>query len=275
MELIMKPLSPLLLLLTLLLPNLASAATLILIHGYQNDGDIWRRSGIAGLLHQSGWIDQGHLVPVPGGAAPLLPSPMAGANRLYTLSLPDEAPLLVQSDFLANYLNEVARRHPDEPMLLVGHSAGGVVARVAMVRQPQRPVAALVTIASPHLGTETVELGILAGNSPFAWVAPWVGAGMVNRSQALYHDLRAEYPGSHLFMLNRQPHPASNYISLVRPESAFLFGSGDTVVPTFSQDMNNVAALAGRVTTLPAPGRHGLNPADGVQLVHLLQPYLQ
>jgi triacylglycerol esterase/lipase EstA (alpha/beta hydrolase family) len=36
----------------------------------------------------------------------------------------------------------------------IGHSAGGVVARVALVNYGADTVAWLITIAAPHLGTE-------------------------------------------------------------------------------------------------------------------------
>lgn len=46
---------------------------------------------------------------------------------------------------------------------------------------------------------------------------------------------------------------------------------GDELVPSFSQDMNNVHALAGKSVTHIMPVSHSLQPADGVKLVEILQ----
>jgi len=42
------------------------------------------------------------------------------------------------------------------------------------------------------------------------------------------------------------------------------------VVPTASQDLNQVPALRGRAKVHPARARHGLNPTDGELLLDIL-----
>ena len=156
---------------------------------------------------------------------------------------------------------------------MVGHSAGGVLARLYLVRQPDSGVDALITIASPHLGTGSAELGAMAGQSPLAWVAPLLGGDTFNRSQSLFQDLVRERPGSLLFWLNRQPHPRARYIAIVRDDDSLL-GLGEVIVPTWSQDMNNVYALRGWVRTITVPAGHNLEETDGRLLARILR-YLQ
>lgn len=253
----------------LLLPVVASAEVLVLVQGYMGDDDPWRRSGVAQGLVAAGWRDGGHLIDGPEGVRRQGPTTKV-TRSYYTLALPTEAPLLLQADYLARYMAYLQARHEGESLFLVGHSAGGVLARLYMVQHPSVHISALITIASPHLGTGTAEAGLMAGQSPLGWVAPLLGAPGLNRSQGLFHDLSREQPGSLLFWLNRQPHPRSRYIAVIHKDNAPL-GMGEWIVPAWSQDMNNIATLRGAVLTVPVAGGHTLGPADGALLSELLQ----
>ncbi|MEJ2593008.1 MAG: hypothetical protein P8178_16750, partial [Candidatus Thiodiazotropha sp.] len=91
--------------------------------------------------------------------------------------------------------------------------------------------------------------------------------GVVRDSWAVLLDLTPERPGNLLFWLNRQPHPDIAYVSVVRPGP---IGAGDELVPAFSQDMNNVAALKGKSRVVTTPVSHVLHPSDGRLLAELL-----
>ncbi len=252
-----------------LLPGLAAAEAMVLVQGYLGDDDPWRRSGVTTAIVRAGWQDGGHLVDGSQGVRRNGPGSKA-AKSFYTLALPTEAPLLVQADYLEHYMDYLRIRHEGESITLIGHSAGGVLARLYMVQHPEVRISALVTIAAPHLGTGTAEAGLMASQSPLGWVAPFMGAQSINRSQGLYHDLSRENPGNLLFWLNRQPHPKSRYVAVVHKDGGF-FGMGDLIVPEWSQNMNNVASLRGAVVTVPVSGEHQLNPGDGALLMDLLQ----
>lgn len=245
----------------------AAADSLVLVPGYLAEGWDWRRSGVTQTLQRAGWADGGNLSlqwgrPVVSGGEP--PS----GRRFYTIDLASEAPLMYQEQQLGAYLSALAQRHRDEPIILAGHSAGGVLGRLYLVRHPETPVTALITIASPHLGTESAEVGLRAGHSPLRWITGLLGADTLNRSQGLYFDLARERPGNLLFWLNRQSHPDLTYVSVVRNgEDSFI---GDWVVPESSQDMNRVPALAGRSLRVKAGGDHGLSEQDGRLLVRIL-----
>jgi triacylglycerol lipase len=245
------------------------AETLVLLQGYLGEGDDWREAGITHLLAQNGWADAGTLRATPYGVRADRPPP--GSNRrIYTVALASEAPLMVQLRYLEQYLDVIHELYPHESLLLAGHSAGGVLGRLYIVTHPDKPVGALITFASPHLGTGSAEVGAMAGNSPLGWIAPLIGGSTLNRSQSLYYDLVRERPGSLLFWLNRQEHPSSLYVSIVRDDDGLL-NLGDLVVPAWSQDMNQVAALRGRARKIVTQGGHGLSRQDGDLLLQILR----
>lgn len=171
-------------------------ASLILIQGYQAKAEEWRDSGIVGLLMAAGWNDGGEL---DSSNQPLahLPGP-----RFFTLDMDTNAPLMQQLEQLQVRLSRVREEYPGESLILAGHSAGGVLGRLYMVRQPEADVGALITFSSPHLGTEVAEFAIILGSSPLGWASNWLGEyDLLGRSQGLYFDLIRERPGSLLSTL--------------------------------------------------------------------------
>jgi triacylglycerol lipase len=246
----------------------AQAESLFLLQGYLGGQHSWRESGATALLERAGWQHGGNLrMDGAGTVGGRLAED--GPRRYYTVSFPTEAPLSVQADFLGRYVRTAQGWHPGETLVLAGHSAGGVAARLLMVRDRPEGISTVVSIASPHLGTNTAELGALAGSTPLAWFAPLVGGDTINRARTLYHELVRERPGTFLYWLNRQAHPQARYVSIIRSDSeGTVFG--DLIVPTWSQDMNNVFALRGRAERVLVPGSHALTQADGASLLRIL-----
>lgn len=251
----------------------ARAQVLVLVHGYLSGADYWDRSGVTAVLQQHGWQRAG-IYTTALGSAGFLPGPgLEAEHKFYSIDLPSEAPVLVQVYQLQGMLDAIARRHEAESLVLVGHSAGGIVARTALVRGGTRNVEALVTIASPHLGTVRAEQALDATDIPFPFsiVTDILGGELYDtarRSRSLYVDLVRPQPGSLLYWLNGQPHPDIRYVSIVRAETGD--GGGDYVVPAYSQDMNNVPVLRGRASMVTIPAPHGLAPQDGALLVKVL-----
>jgi pimeloyl-ACP methyl ester carboxylesterase len=248
------------------------AEALVLIHGYLGNGDIWRVAGITDVLKDAGWRDGGRLrfetgnIRVRDIGHPF--NQRSNDRRFYTVDLPAEAPLQVQARKLTDYLRVIQGPQSGD-IILVGHSAGGLVARLAMVEHPELPVIALITIASPHLGTDTAELGLLASASPLGFLAPLMGVDILNRSSRLFADMVRERPGSLLYWLNRQRHPNAIYISVVRENASIALG--EFIVPAYSQDLTHVPALRGKTETVTVVGDHGLSADDGHLLVKLLK----
>ncbi len=245
----------------------ASADVVVLVQGYLGDAGSWRESGVTIELHASGWEDGGHYIE---GSQGLLRygGTVTKGNRYVTVDLPTEAPIPVQAEILARYVFAVANRDKNEKVHLVGHSAGGVVARYYMVRAnisgTLPSIGGLITIASPHLGTDAAETGLAAGQSALGLLAPFFGGSTINRSQALYSDLVRERPGSLLGWLNHQQHPDAEYVSIIRG------GDDGDIVPQWSQDMTRVAALATRASSMVSSPGHGLHVGDGYLIATVL-----
>lgn len=249
------------------------AEILVLIHGYLSGAESWDSSGVMAVLEHAGWRRAGVFAAGPSGVQ-LIPAPgQAASYKVYEVDLPSEAPILVQTFQLRQTLQLLTDSHPDESIILVGHSAGGVVARTALVQGGAKNVKALITIASPHLGTYRAEQALDATDIPFPFsmVADVFGGrtyDIAKRSRSLLVDLVRPRPGSFLFWLNNQKHPDLQYFSIVRGEGAVL--SGDYIVPGYSQDMNNVPALSGKSARIALGVQHGLEPIDGSVIVNVL-----
>ncbi|PLX38392.1 MAG: hypothetical protein C0606_09320 [Hyphomicrobiales bacterium] len=248
------------------------AETLVLIQGYLGSAGSWRHSGVAPVLVASGWADGGHLTLGPRGVAALTAAPDA-AQRFYTLDLPTEAPVGVQARLLNAYVDWVAARHKDDPIVLVGHSAGGVVARFVMVTRRDRAVRGLITIASPHLGSGLADTASAIGNSPLAMVAPLFGGGTLNRSRGLYQDLGTAGPQNLVGWLNMQTHPDAHYVSVIRTENPHHPGAGDDVAEGWRQDLRNVPALKGRAKSYASPGGYELRADDGYVIANVVEGF--
>lgn len=269
-----------------------SADIALLIHGFDSHAITWQQSGINQYLHQQGWKyqgtlnDAGHTVVLQasGLVAPVASLEHEG-NKLYTVNLASRAPIAYQSQQLSKMLYWLNQTHPAEAIYLIGHSNGGLIARHALVQlyqlQPhtQYPnqITALITIATPHLGTIRAAQAIDAIDEPFFFPAPgWrflqeVFAGddyhVIKQSKRLLYELYPGQPGSLIFSLNRQPHPEIYYYSIVR-SSAFY--PGDMLVPGYSQDMNNIPALQNRTLTLITPTEHFLTHHDALTIHSIL-----
>ncbi len=259
-------------LLTFLLAGLLSARshadTLVLVQGYLGNAGSWRASGITAVLQKNGWFDAGHLAATPLGVVEWKRS-RGEHDRFYTIMLPTEAPVDVQAGFLATYLRRITGKYGDEAIILVGHSAGGVVARTAMVSYPDVKVSTLVTIASPNHGTQLAERGLSVSNSPVGFFAPVFGAATLNRSRALYANLVRERPGSFLNWLNTRKHPKARYVAVVRALPSGIYG--DDVVPGWSQELRGIYGLRGHnVSTFISPGAHGLSIIDGMTIMRII-----
>lgn len=268
----------LLLILQFTLLGAARADVLVLVHGYLGTAQSWAEAGALGRLHQRGY----RLVGIYGYSAKGVPyqqvAPGRAAKPVYAVNLPSQAPVVIQADWLAAQLREVRKRHPDEAITLASHSAGGVVARMMLVRHGRLGVDHLITIATPHFGTSRAGQALDATNSGgmFGFVKSWLvrratGDALyatVRHSRGLLVDLLPPRPGNLLFWLNSQTHPDIRYTAIMRIGTFMM--PGDHVVPPLSQDLNRVPALAGRVKTYSMAQGHLLTPADGDLIANLI-----
>ena len=241
-------------------PLLAGGNLLVLVHGYASHPVTWEFSGINRILRTNGWKDA--------------TGPYAGDNIFYTAALPAQAPLTYQVGMLLAQLQRLRAYHPDKNLILVGHSAGGVVARLAVLNGNLAGVAHLVTIAAPNLGTPRASQGLhIVKDKPFFCPGPgWrymkskLGGNTfdyLEDSKGVLYQLLPPQFNSLIARINLQPHPDIKYDAIVRRY-------GDLLVPAISQDLNNVPALRGRSKVWVTDTGHFLNPSDGQLLVKIL-----
>ena len=252
----------------------ARADILVLVHGYLGSADSWEASGINSLLDANGWKRGGLVSSAPGTVAPVLLGPGKDAsNKVYVVDLPAEAPIVIQTDQFLGMLATIQTMHPGESLIIVGHSAGGIVARTALVRGGIPNVKALITIASPHVGTTRANQAIEATDDSglFGSVKSFFGGSgydTLRRSRGLLFDLAHPQPGSLLYWLNAQQHPDIRYVSVVRLNPVGF--AGDELVPGYSQDMNNVPTIQGKSSVIITPAGHTLVAQDANTLLQIL-----
>lgn len=261
-------------LLTTFVSTSLRADVLVLVHGYLASPSSWEQSGINAQLDAQGWRRGGIFASGPTGLQLFESDSRDADNTVYVVDLPSEAPVVVQSDLFLGMLNTIRQKQPDESMIIVGHSAGGVVARMSLIRGGAENVTALITIASPHLGTTRAEQALDATDEsgPFGVVKNIFGGSgydTLKRSRGLLFDLTRPFPGNMLYWLNSQTHPDIEYISVVRLNPVGL--AGDDLVPGFSQNMNNVPALQGRSAVITTAAGHTLVPQDASTILAALK----
>ena len=270
----MKLFSKLLIVAAILASGLARADIVVQIHGYLGSANSWENSGINSELRKNGWHKAGNVFMTPYGAMMTQFPENAQEKPIYSVELPSKAPIRVQANILEHMVQDLQKRHPDENITLVGHSAGGIVARLKLVQFGAGNVNRLITIASPHLGTglATYALKDTSDLLPIDFIKDILGGSVYDTaksSKGLLVDLQPIRPGSFLDWLNHQSHPDIEYISIIRGQDPYR--SGDRIVPGFSQDMNQVAALYGRSKVYYVPTSHYLSPVDGNYLNILLK----
>ncbi|MGM0553034.1 MAG: lipase family alpha/beta hydrolase [Pseudomonadota bacterium] len=254
-----------LLLLLVLWPGLGGAQVLVLVPGYPGDAGGFRSAGVTAVLSASGFVDAGAVAARPQGPQ-FGRAAGVGARPFYTVHLAGTQPLVLQAQALNRVLQALTQRHPGQELVLVGHSSGGVVARLALVTGPGVPVSTLITIASPHAGSGWAEMARSVAEalraSPLGWYAPFFGLDDWHRDDGWLADLGEARPGTLLGWLNTRSHPPLRYVSVVR--------LADPWVAPASQDMGRLAPLAGRSEALISPAGHALTAADGTVIAALL-----
>lgn len=249
------------------------ADVLVLVHGYLAGAETWELSGINRVLEENDWKRGGLFTLTPSGPQLLETKDTTAVNKVYVVDLPSDAPVIVQSDLFIGMLNTIRQRQPGEALIIVGHSAGGVVARMSLVRGSTENVTALITIASPHAGTTRAEQAINATNEsgPFGIVKSVFGGtgyDTLKHSRGLLFDLTRPYPGNMLYWLNSQKHPDIHYYSVVRLNPVGF--AGDDLVPGYSQDMNNVPALQSHSSVITTPSGHTLVTQDAHTILDII-----
>ena len=254
----------------------AKADIMLLIHGYLGDATSWERSGINSELHQHGWLRAGIFRGSWQGPLLYTAKHNNADNLVYVAELPSESPIVVQADFLKYIIDIIQQTNKDKQIILIGHSAGGLVARMALIRHQLKNIKALITIASPHIGTGRADqaLDITANHGPFNLVKSFVGGDdyhILKHSRGLMFDLRYPQAGNLLYWLNYQPHPDIHYASIIRLSNNGI--AGDYFVPGFSQNMNNILAIQGKSSIHMTATSHFLTWQDATTILSIIENF--
>lgn len=255
-----------------LFPAALSAKTMVLIHGFLGDAESWHSTKTTLPLHQAGWINGGAYYYSHNRIISPIHTVPTEYNAYYLVDLPDKADIPTQANLLNQYLQHLYQSRK-EPIILVGHSAGGIVARHWLVTQKNIPVKALITIASPHLGTPHAKIAKMALDFMPDDLYEEMNITSPNR---LMRNLKPEKDNGYLAWLNHQPHPVISYLSIIRrnPKShmkSYFKRNFDLFVPPYSQDMNKVYALRNRSMISVGKQDHFLNPSDGYLIARFVQ----
>lgn len=255
-----------------LFTSIAKSETVVLIHGYLGSSKSWLTSDVVGILRDSDYSYAGNYSYSKNVINFRQGIDNASAKTIYTVDLPSLAPIKLQVDWLRAYIEDISNKQPQQQITLVGHSAGGLVARLLLITNMQKSISKLVTIATPHLGTSRASQALNATDTSgmFGWAKSLVtrqqtGDTLYNTlqsSKGVLIDLNPPSPGNMLYWLNQQAHPKIEYISVVREL--------DNIVPPDSQNMEHVFALAGRTHAYLSPAGHEITAKDGILLQHLL-----
>jgi pimeloyl-ACP methyl ester carboxylesterase len=195
---------------------------ILFVHGLGGSAQTWNEAGLTAYL-QSKRLRYGGVVQIyNGGQAAIKESP--DADFFLVEIAPSSQSLQKWEEALAKAIAAVREETGSSRVVLVGHSAGGLAGRKYLVDHLyDHEVAKLVTIASPHRGSELALLSLFKrafhDGASQGGVSGSVYRTLDERLSAyerglgiplnapIFHDLLPEQLNPDLLALNRAPHP--------------------------------------------------------------------
>jgi len=80
---------------------------------------------------------------------------------------------------LKNFIQNTVKPQPDQKIILVGHSLGGLTSRTYVQNNPENPVGKLLTLGSPHQGAVQVYYAWEGGDLHFMSILERIAAGLL------------------------------------------------------------------------------------------------
>jgi pimeloyl-ACP methyl ester carboxylesterase len=220
---------------------------IVLLHGMGGDGQA--SSGLTGFFRQQN-LRYGGVVRIGAGGRPefIQAEVVPEKADFFTLEMSD--PFQSLQDWTRELDKLLAAIHEETGgarVVLVGHSAGGVAGRKYLVEHTGGPhVAKLVTVASPHLGSNLAMVPLFLRKLRDS-VSGWAGQGsftaeQMNRLSAsiersfevpfdspILEDLLPEGLNPRLAALNRSAHPDTVEYECVRALGGPPFAHWETI----------------------------------------------
>lgn len=210
--------------------NRRAPSPILFVHGIGGSAQTWNEAGLTSYL-RSRELEYGGVVRIyNGGAAAMNTAP--DADFFLVEISPSFQSLERWEESLATAITAVRKETGASQVVLVGHSAGGLAARKYLVDHPDdHGVAKLVTIASPHRGSELALLSLVKKTLREGTAQEGMG-GLVYRTlderlsayerglgipldAPIFEDLLPEHRNPGLWVVNRKPHPTIDYACIL------------------------------------------------------------
>ncbi len=205
------------------------AYPILLIHGLGSSSDIWTDRELVRYFEDRGLTYGGVLKRRSDGDMSVVRSGKSGSADFFAIEISDkDASLRLWARDVDAAIDAILRATGAPRVVLVGHSAGGVAARLHVVDQGEgHRTARLVTIASPHRGSELATIALLprqleelaattegvlgTGYAALASTARTLlsNIGPIDLEAPLLRDLAPEEYSDLLRDLNQRSHPTS------------------------------------------------------------------
>jgi len=206
----------------------ANASTIVLLNGLSQNND-WRLNNIDTNLSKY--------------------------HKVETIRLPYRESIQYQSQFLNEALKKI-----QGDIIIIAHSAGGIVSRNVIVRGNNKNIKSLITVSTPHLGSDLATYGsILNDKMPFGNMFSRVM--LPNEASASIPISQLKNRSTFLKSLNSQKHPNLCYVSIIKTGGYI----NNAFANIHSQDMNNIPGFvnSGQKSLLIRSNTgHGLDPSD-------------
>lgn len=167
-----------------------------------------------------------------------------------------------QSKVLNNAIGNI-----DDNVIIVAHSAGGLVARHLLVNYKNKKVTGLITLATPHLGSKTARVSDFINNkAPFGNIFTRLFIQDSNRTRNMVSQLKINSPL--ITRLRTKPHPDIYYSSIIKTGGKI----NNAFAHPYAQNMRNINLKS---DVFLSTSGHGLATSDFGLIDKSIKRYLE
>lgn len=201
---------------------------------------------VSGVTSENSWIKTG------------IATQLNKSHKVFIPNIPFNLPIQTQSKLLNSYIKDIKG-----DIILVGHSAGGVVARNVVVNGSNDNITHLITIASPHLGSSIASTSTLLNSIPFS---SFISKPLFSDSYYAQAPIQQLMPNSRIItQLNKQEHPNICYSSVIKTGGMINNSFADIA----SQNMNLIQSIDS--DRFFSKNGHALTPDDYFYIINSIK----